>query len=517
MQDHLNALEQIGDMGSPHDVGHICRFIFSTHDIIAQKTASVIRKLLTKKEVNLAWHNLYNSCSFCFGDYHLNNADLFGKTDFKKIANFTPEEAAHLYGIASLNRNGHVREDALDYLKNLSTPEILPYILLRLNDWVPQVRTKAKEVLIKIRPSMVIADLIKYYSLIEWLDKTGRVKLSDVQSKIFEPLQDPNNREPLFKAMQNASFMERIFCWRALAREIANDDTLIDKAIVDPAPEVREWAVRHLPKTIHFKNRLSTLLSDNAIRVRYAALKAIPREDFEGYREFYEAAIFNDSKPIREYAQFMLRSYGDNNSANKYRRKLSELKNKVNAGVVAGLAETGKQEDATLIQPYVNHETPKIRAAALSALNRLGAEGVDKLYLLGIQDNNAKVRNLCVSILQSGYRHLRTGLEDTLAKGNIKSQKAALKVLMNYGGLDSLCYILQVLAQTSEELQITAWHYLVYWHRHYAARPWFSFSDDTYTQTLHWLAKLRETNIAPPYQALTAWNDLPNIMKTIKK
>lgn len=184
---------------------------------------------------------------------------------------------------------------------------------------------------------------------------------------------------------------------------------------------------------------------------------------------------------------------------------------------MAGLAETGKQEDIALIQPFVNHKNSTVRAAALSALNRLKAEGVDKLYLLGIQDNNAKVRNTCVSILQSGYSHLRTELEDMLAKGNIKSQKAVLMLLMNGGALDCLYCILLALAETSEELQIMAWHYLASWHRQYAAKLWFGFSDDTYTQTVRLLTKLNEKNITPPSHALTVWHDLPNIMKTIKK
>ncbi len=517
LQDHLKALEQIGELGSPYDVQYICRFVFSSNNIIAKKTASIIRKLLTKKEVNLAWQNLYNSCSFFFDYYHLDNDNMFGKTEFKKIANFTPEEAAHLYGIASLNHNGYVREEALDYLKNLPTFEILPYILLRLNDWVPQVQTKAKAVLIKILPSINVVDLIGYYDLIEWLERTERAKLIDIQEIIFEQIRHSGNRAELFKVMQKVSFKERLLCWRSLTEEVVNDDTLIDKAITDPALEIRYWSALHLPKTINFKKRLSTLFADKSIRVRYAALKAIPKEEFEEYREFYETAIFDESKPIREYARFMLRLHGDDNVVAKYRKMLSEHKNKTDMGVIVGLAETAAEEDIGLIKTFVEHKNPNIRASALYTLNRLRVDDVDNLYIQGIQDRSAKVRNSCVSILQSGHKYLVTELKAILATTNIKSQKAVLKILRNYGALDNLYSILFALTQESEELQTIAWQYLISWHNQYTMRLWFSFSDDTYTETLDLLTKLRETTLNVPSDALYEWNDLPTIMKTIKK
>ncbi len=152
-------------------------------------------------------------------------------------------------------------------------------------------------------------------------------------------------------------------------------------------------AAQHLRKSEHFMDRLSTLLVDSAARVRYAALKIILKDDFTEYKQLFVNAIFDDSKPIREYARFMLGSHGDENHADKYRQRLSEMRNNVNLGLVAGLAETGTKKDIPMIKEVIDHKKPKIKAAALTGLNRLQAENVDNLYILGIKDNNAKVRN----------------------------------------------------------------------------------------------------------------------------
>lgn len=56
------------------------------------------------------------------------------------LLNFTPEISVHLLGVASLNYNGYIREKALKLASGLSEAKMVPYILLRLSDWVLPVR-----------------------------------------------------------------------------------------------------------------------------------------------------------------------------------------------------------------------------------------------------------------------------------------------------------------------------------------------------------------------------------------
>jgi len=153
----------------------------------------------------------------------------------------------------------------------------------------------------------------------------------------------------------------------------------------------------------------------------------------------------------------------------------------------------------------------------LSALNHLGAENVDELYILGLQDSNAKVRNICVSILQTNYGHLRAELESLLRNGELKAQKSSLRILVHYGALNSLQNILFALTDINKELQTAAWHHLVSWHNQYAQRLWFSFDKATYNEIVKLLDKLEEISIDPPCYAQNSWNDLPNIIKFLRQ
>ena len=53
------------------------------------------------------------------------------------------EMSVSLLGIASCHTNGHVREAAVGELGKTETGTELPFLLIRANDWVPEIRTSA--------------------------------------------------------------------------------------------------------------------------------------------------------------------------------------------------------------------------------------------------------------------------------------------------------------------------------------------------------------------------------------
>ncbi len=97
-KNHLEALDQISEFGTPYDVQYIIHHIFSDNKLISQKTATIIRNLLTKKEVKTAWLNLYS----CFSGNYYTQGRVLIKKDFNSplLNRFTDEEVAHLYGFS---------------------------------------------------------------------------------------------------------------------------------------------------------------------------------------------------------------------------------------------------------------------------------------------------------------------------------------------------------------------------------------------------------------------------------
>lgn len=512
IEDKLEALDKIAKLGSPYDAKYILDFCFSKKYQVSHKAISVVSILLSKKDVRHTWHNLYHTFRYGFG------ADIFHKNrlDLKRIHHLKPLEAAHLFGIASLNHNGFIREKAIDYLKQIPCEDVLPYLLLRLNDWVPQVSMKAQEVILTLIPNISLKGFIKHHRLIDGLTKTERVNLSDIHARIIAQLNQPNRRQELFAAMDSATPKERLFCWHTLERLLLEDNDLIDKALHDPIPEVRLWLIQQLSDNANNRYKLNCLLTDKSPRVRYAALKIFAKDDFQTNKHLFESAIFDQSKSIREYARFILTSQSGYDCRQKYLEQYNRLNSSATKGVLCGLLETMIIDDITIAKAMIEHTSHKVRLSAYSALFRLKAEACDLLYYNGLQDSNAKVRNACVLYLHSFSQGLKPNLEDLLKNGHIKSQKAALKVLCSLGGLVALKYILQTLSTHSDDLQQFAWASLSTWYSKYSTNLWFACSEENYKASQELFQQLNTKCCHTPSNMQRIWDDLPNIFNTIK-
>ncbi len=83
----------------------------------------------------------------------------------------------------SKSYNGYEREKALIYLAGISDPIVFPVLLLRLNDYVPQVRARAEQAMTNWLMDASQVDLcIQYFSEIAALEKRKRVSDMVIQA-----------------------------------------------------------------------------------------------------------------------------------------------------------------------------------------------------------------------------------------------------------------------------------------------------------------------------------------------
>jgi HEAT repeat protein len=104
--------------------------LFDEDDGVAFAVANAITRLMDQVKPS-EWTRLYPSFQYL----EVNQPVL------ARLGAFPAETAVHLLGIASLNGSGYIRQEAVERLGRLGLRETLPYLILRLADWVPQVRT----------------------------------------------------------------------------------------------------------------------------------------------------------------------------------------------------------------------------------------------------------------------------------------------------------------------------------------------------------------------------------------
>lgn len=163
--------------------------------------------------------------------------------DIGHLASFG-ETSISILGIASSHTNGYVREVAVRELGKMQTGAELPFLFVRANDWVPQVRSVARDLLLKrIRPDY-IHHLIAWLPLALRLAKMSRDDHSTVVEEVRALLSSPGAREALHEEFESKDLFVRRFCFE-LAMNSNETDCLsvLQSAFGQSDPEVRKVAV----------------------------------------------------------------------------------------------------------------------------------------------------------------------------------------------------------------------------------------------------------------------------------
>jgi hypothetical protein len=346
-----------------------------------------------------------------------------------------------------------------------------------------------------------------------------RVDLTFIKQHINHKIRDPLNRIDLLKILSKADNKERLFFLKTIESKIIDDQQLMEIMLNDKIPQVRMILAKYLFKGFkHPKSFLDILLKDKSALVRYAALSNIPNNQFITYKEYFEPAIFDDYKAIREYARYILKTQGYSDYMEKYREKIIQCFSSLNTGIIVGLAEICEYQDINLISNFINHRNCKVRAAVLSAYYRVKLADQDYLYLNAIRDKSFKVRKIAIFILsQKNNREIKKALEILLYQENFKTKSAALEVLSSFNELESLQYILITLSLDDNNMANLAWQKLTSWYNHNQYQLWFNYDYAVYQNIMKLIEKIKIKNVKIPDFASKLWKDLPDIMHIIAK
>lgn len=474
IESKLSALDSIADHGIPTDIAHVFQFVLAPEKELSIRAAETVFKLFNSRTSNSAsWWNVFS-----------------GKVRYVRI---DPEEvpllltisdrvSGVLLGIASLNCSGYTRETAVELLKDLDYPEVIPFLLLRLPDWVPQVREKAALAFVKKLRSLPVEDILMNYDLILWLERVQRVNLLIIRQGIFECLVESSNQRKLLELLPDFPTKKRLFCWKALRQAMGPDSLLLDRIITDRAPEIRSWAVSVLPCDDRLKQRLLSLLADKSVRVRSAAIKLLDRQYDATFESLLLTMIYDQAPGIRELARYILSKNGKYDFFLLYQARLLDSLDKPSPGILAGYYETGDAEIVHDLESFINHSDNKIRQTALSGLARIKSQRLELFAVRALRDPSMKVKSTAVRILASPTMHFdRRTVYSVMQEADLPTRKACTKLLAGIGGLEAALYIFMIMDEYSDLFEIGS-SYLTKWYSRYQLRPYFQDADKALPQ-----------------------------------
>jgi hypothetical protein len=328
------------------------------------------------------------------------DAAVRGRAEWRDPA-ITPRDVVPLshglvgvLGLLSFNANGYVRQAAVEALSGATGGRELPFLLIRLNDWVEPLRDAAlKAVLRRIRPKYADA-LVASLPLVERLEGQRRGSRQAVSAAIKDALQVDAFRPALRRALAGRQRVTRRLAFELLTK--SGDDALQvlyqGLTVVDMAVRLR--AARELRKRLRgdaLREMLGRLKLDPFMAVRREALAGFAEQLPEVAPAELRPALLDRYAGMRHVAQFYLRRSGQEDLAPFYRDRMRDAQGVKLWVAIAGLGETGFAGDAPDLLRFLSHPEPRVRRAAVRAIRRLDGDSNIDVLLAAVQDPSPRV------------------------------------------------------------------------------------------------------------------------------
>jgi HEAT repeat protein len=379
-----------------------------------------------------------------------------------------PVNAAAL-GMATLHWSGYVRQAAVKRLIALTTGAELPFLLLRLNDWVFQVREAAAQAIRYRMHAAYAAEFVAFVPLVVRLRETQRSRGLDILDELDGFMNSRVVQEALVAGMDSPDIQVRRHSTK-LAKDPEVIPKIRDKALADHDPVVRVRGARMLA-TIgdadQAREALSHALHDRVAAVRRSALEMLVQRFPAAALPTLEVALLDRNRSIRGLAQFHWERDHGGNAAAFYRGAISRSDTSSQYGAISGIGDVGEQSDSKLVMPYVSHHNANLRGAAFRALGRLDPNSHVAILLSGLEDQNAHVSREAARTL-SKIPHLINGatLWNVFTHASTTHvRRNALGVISRLSKWESVAYLIEALCDGSDGLAQRSRVYLQQWER----------------------------------------------------
>jgi HEAT repeat protein len=351
--------------------------------------------------------------------YNLQNWQKLRPSDVRRLAQ--SKFATSLVGLASFHFSGYVREAAVAELAAQHDGKELPFLIIRLNDWVSQVRdAAARAVLARIEP-MYAVHLLANISLVLRLRICGRVEKKFVDD-ICDLLKRAECRDVLQAGTKSKDKTVRRISFQLAAEAEPSSRTAIIRAVMtEPDAVARSWAVRHFLPDVspdELPSVVEPMFKDRFMPVRRDALwfAATKRPDIA--KQPLRDALLDNHISMRETARQFLGVAEVKSARDFYADTFGGGSDKQRFAAICGLGETGTAADVPLVAAFLVSPLTKIRRAAVYAIGRLDLEGQRQNLVGVLSDTKPSVSREALKALQSKARYiLLADLENLFANG----------------------------------------------------------------------------------------------------
>lgn len=463
--DLVATIRQIGEAGESVAVPSLLGFAFTKYADVRETAATAIRLLLQDvSPIDLA-----------FLDQHVRQFSpwAYGRT---RVAELKPDEVRRLdcasdnspyvLGLASFHRSGYVRESATESLAGLTGGREVPFLLIRANDWVTQVRETASQALQARISSSEAAGFVSSLPLVDRLRDCGRADHEGLATAVETLLGSGEFDEELLTGLSSEDRLTRRACARIAVQR--DRHTLCEKALTNTDPIVRVVAAKCLltkwPADLAC-GLSARLAEDRFMAVRQQALRTAVERCPEGLQSRLESGLLDRSLSVRQLSAYYAKKLFDIEIAEFYRSRLSSCTGRLISACIMALGEYGEKEDAARLVGYVEDGAPSARRAAVGAIAALDLESNVDLVRDALRSELPGVSREASLAFQRQHAFADpTLLEDVfLNSPHQHVRRNAFRVLASLGKWPCLKYALLAVGSPDDDLVATGVQVLDRW------------------------------------------------------
>ncbi|MCJ8314398.1 MAG: hypothetical protein HRU38_19925 [Saccharospirillaceae bacterium] len=291
-----------------------------------------------------------------------------------------------LHWIGSINHCGYQREKSLKYLINNYKPGDENRILLRLEDWVPQISNIAKSWVLANFNNLSLMEIGDQHRLILYLIRKDRLAGSTVLSFVEGVLMNralEANDEDFY--LLNTMLRRRIY-----DLSIVRSDRLRKRVLFDRDPFNRLLLIRDGFERLT-SNEIDCLKNDKSVLVKKRFLSMQISSNQKPCKD--DLIVFSLDKNIfvREFARFYLNEFYSLDAYSLYEMQTDSK--------YFYIADYAKKEDIAVLLEGVNDSDRYVKYLCLKAVCKIDYSQLKTLNILDLLNSNKKIRKLVCNYL----------------------------------------------------------------------------------------------------------------------
>lgn len=473
MPSRQSILQQIKDSKEPAAIFDIVPLLFERNKDVAKAAAETIQSLAANL-TPASWPSVDQEMR-SRSHYRLPYPPLWVDVRPQDLRNLAElgDSSVFALGMTSFHARGFVREEAVALLAKVGTGPELPFLLLRLNDWVPQVREAAERAVRARLTAAYAAHFVNNVALVLRLRHTREGTNQLLLDAIKALLEGADGVSALGQGFRSSDRSVRRYCFRAASKSTAGrPEAVHEQALGDHDPVIREWATAAIA-SIADAERASALLArmrvDRFPSARKRALEISVERFAAEARPWVEQALLDPHPAIRGLAQFQAdRQYGIP-LRDFYVKAVQGRESACLYGALCGIGEVGQAADTGLIGPFACDGDPKLRRAAVRGLARLGAPRFVDVLKESLADAHSRVSREAARGL-SKVPHLLEGVPIWQLLQNTSFphvRRNALFLIAQLTKWESIGYLIEALSSADERVVRNAEMYVQRWYRRF--------------------------------------------------